>query len=188
MNFSLQRPLDFESQPGWSSGLLSLGLPGLGQLFQQRYVASVFYFSFFAAALIGVHSAVWTARVGVFFASFAVWFVALAAARDAFRANRRATREAAPKVRNAAYLLTAAVGFLLWSIETTFGFLPYGTPLKVASDVQRIARGETAPSLDPWGVDYRKQDLGDGTFEVRSCGPDRSCGTEDDYKFRFRAK
>jgi general secretion pathway protein G len=44
----------------------------------------------------------------------------------------------------------------------------------------------TAPSKDPWGVEYRYVGLGPKDYGIWSCGPDGIDGTDDDIGIGYR--
>lgn len=198
-------PMHFRNK-AWSPALLSLGLPGLGQLYQKRFPAAFVFFAAFLGALSGLHSSRWIATIGLFGASALLWAIALCAGLEALRRDRESSDPPSPS-RGIAYLLTASCGFLFWFGEAGIGLLPYQASMRVSIDVERLVREiqlctqkrgappealercerfSTLPRIDPWGEPYRYVLSDSERFELASAGEDRRWGSADDRIYRFR--
>jgi hypothetical protein len=189
----------------------SFCVPGLGQVFQTRYVAGLAWFTAFV-----LFNFFWAARFSPRMGFFSL-LISLGSAREALHVESRrksmarqepwtAESLAELKGRPLAFTVVGVFGFLLWFFSVSSSWLPLGSALTLQAQAQEIGRlarryrekNGTFPSKledlgkdfarsygrDPWGSEFSLQREADG-LEVRSPGPDRARGTSDDAVFHF---
>lgn len=190
-------------RPHLVPAVLSLLLPGLGQLFQSRYPKAIGFFTLFAAVGWKLPHSRWL-----------IPFIALAAGWEAFQEEKHlmaigAAEKSIEKRRYYSFAAVAVVGAVSWLFYVGTFFLPIGSFLEIEGDANRIAAwvracrehraqypltlaecGSPPPEkqyrpLDPWGGAYEYSTRSDG-FEIRSWGRDKRRNTEDDFVFRFQ--
>lgn len=172
--------------------LLSLLLPGLGQLYQSRYVPSLVFFSLFLLAQF-----VQPLRL-------APLIPILACAEAIFRRSSFSPGTA-PSSKNIFYAGVGLVGVVSWS----FSYFPLIHPVgyqmewndrlpKIVGAVRECQKREgrlgidfsrcVLPPLssDPWGNPLVFGLHTEGGFEIRSAGPDQTIHTGDDFIYHAR--
>ncbi len=170
--------------------LLSLALPGLGQLSQKRYPWAVGFFAVFVFVTLA-EDVWWTLPC-----------IALVAGLETLRSDR--TVASKDRTRKIAYGSIGALGLLCWVGFFGVHFFSLGGNMRINEDVdalravfrrcQTVHQGDDPTILncvqfdpdalmkDPWGTSYDIS-LRDGTFEVRSLGRDKILGSDDDYVY-----
>lgn len=168
---------------------LSFFLPGLGQLSQKRYAYAVAFFLTFIGSTI--FSRVW----------WVTPVIALLSGVETFRFP--GAQIPSDRKLKVSYSLVASIGFLAWFSYFGNTFFPLAKLMTTNEDVQAIRNGfrqclGTTPTpqkegtcliaavgskTDPWGTAYAVG-VGDGLLEIRSAGPDRKMGTDDDMFYQ----
>lgn len=191
------------------SSWYSFALPGLGQVYQGRYVVGLVFFLIFA---------------GLAMCSSAVLWLPIVAILSGLETRRAAGRQAgktpgwakeletryADKLRRARlpfFTLVAGLGLASWAMLLGAKVLPFGAQMEVSERADwfaervkgfRARRGvlprtleevveekERARLIDPWGSAFRLQPS-DGGFRIDSAGRDKTFQTKDDLVYRFR--
>jgi hypothetical protein len=194
-------------QRGRTAATLSFLLPGLGQVYQQKYFLG------------GLVFAIFTALNFVPSLRLLLLPAALLAAWDTLRIPPTAVSTSASlstlaenkpqRQRLILFSIVGIFGFISWFLIFASPLLvPFRNQIEVNEQVERLAtrvrayearQGQTPASLaqcvspeeadgllkDPWGTLFQLQASPDG-FEIRSAGPDRTFGTKDDYSYHFR--
>lgn len=196
-----------------NAAILSLLLPGMGQVYQGHYRRGIALFAGFA-----ILASITESRLLLPLAAILV-------AAEAFRGRRirlpkmtfdmpawataLAKKEQESPYRLWIYGIVASLGFCLWiglvipvlypySVQATIndqvdeladwvrGYAAeHGSfPTKLSDAIPANARGKEG-LIDPWGTPYEYSTSSDG-FEIQSAGPDKKMGTPDDYVFHFR--
>lgn len=171
---------------------LSFFLPGLGQLSQKRYAYAIAFFLTFIGSTI--FSRVW----------WVTPLIALLSGIETFRFPD--AQLPADRKLKASYSIVASIGFLAWFSYFGNTFFPLAKQMTANDDVQAIRTGfrqclgaeptaqkasaclisAAGSKTDPWGTVYAVG-LGDGVLEIRSAGPDRRMGTDDDLFYQSHA-
>ncbi len=174
------------------AGFLSFLLPGLGQLFQQRFLIALLFFLLY---------------IGVLTSSLRLWiFVPMAV--SAWEAQRLALAGKAQwNSRVLVYFFVGTVAFFSSFSLLAERALPYAEQGKISAIAEHLAEEidqcavqqkrmphslanalETCPQVkwqkDPWGNPF-VYEMSAGGFEIRSLGRDGRVATEDDFVYRF---
>ncbi len=174
------------------AGMLSFMLPGLGQVYQRRFVWA---FPFFIAHVTALS-----------FANYRVWiFVPMVI--SAWDAQRQPNQKAVEwNTRTFTYLVAGGIAFFSafsLMIDRVLPFPAIGKMTAVADLLSdqiiscALVRGTMPSALaqcpeveakwrkDPWGTPFRYVIVATG-FEIRSAGRDGLDQTDDDFIFHFR--
>lgn len=172
-------------------GILSLLLPGLGQLYKKQNSRACLFFSAFLAFQLIPNTRMYLPIV-----------LALAAL-EAFLTPtppREVNRQ-----KDVYYGAVALVGLLNWSLSYFPLVHSVGYQMELNDRVPHIVKEirecqtkekrlavdlaacvSKANRIDPWGNPMRFTLVTEGGFEIRSAGPDKFIETSDDYVYRFR--
>lgn len=193
-------------QRGRTAAVLSFLLPGLGQVYQQKYYRGCLIFAGFTA----LNFIPWIRLALLPVALIAAWdSLRIPPAAAAFEATSPGPSKKAERQRLILFSIVGIFGFFSWFLIFASPFLiPFRNQIEVNEQVERLAarvrsyesrQGQTPTNLsecvapeeaqrllkDPWGNPFELHASPDG-FEIRSAGPDHQFGTRDDYTFHFR--
>jgi len=170
----------------------SFMLPGLGQVYQRRFLPGVLCFAGFTAL-----SFLTPARS-------LLPVLAIGSALESFLSEKKKPATSPDvKPRLSLYAAVGMIGFLGWFSWVSPVFLPVGNLLDTQAQAEELARGirgcrkslgrlpaqlSDCPGLsirDNWGQNfyYGTDDRG---FQIRSSGRDKQLGSEDDFVFHYR--
>ncbi len=188
----------FGDSPGFFPGFLSFCLPGLGQLYQRRFLAAALGFFPFWFCLARYPGHPWTLLLSVAFATEAF--------RRAGHAKQQEVKPEALTRRKLAYTITAVIGFCFWGMLVSPAALPLQRQSVANAAADQLSvfirdcarrRGERPALLeecavfgipkifDPWGGNFHYVPTDRG-FELRSFGADGKAGNSDDFLYRYR--
>lgn len=182
----------FGERPGFVPGVLSFCLPGLGQLYQRRVPVALVCFCAFAVPMAN--------RPGYPYPLL----IAVLAGAEAFWRGQKGPRIEGPSSRRTAYTACGILAFALWSWFVSPAALPLRRQAQanaradaLARELKACSKGNQArmraclpsPALrqDPWGNDWSVV-WDDEGVTLRSAGPDRTPGTRDDLRYRYRIR
>jgi hypothetical protein len=195
----------FGESPGFFPGFLSFCLPGLGQLYQRRFLTAAAGFLPFWICLALAPGHPWPLFLAVGFGAEAFRW----GARQHPTNESAVSNEPAVRRRRTAFAVTAIVGFCFWAMLVSPAALPLKRQAIANAAAERLAAfyqgcarrlgqrptsraqcleqgGQSVSELrDPWGGEFQYLATERG-FELRSAGADRKAETADDFVYRYR--
>ena len=182
-------------------------LPGLGQVYQRRFVMASVVFTIFTAMQFYLPLRAFLPLVALV-ASFEAFLRGPQVKMVSQSVSAEKNSRKSSQFRNYVFSTIAVIGFLGWMSFASMAFLPVGASVTtkeaadhLAKEVKQCAKllgrypaglsecpsegFDPVMALDSWGRPYHYQSNAQG-FEIRSLGPDGVLSTRDDYRFTYR--